>query len=396
MKKITLLISFSFLLLVCCAPSKDKSETNGENQEIDSLVSETGKIKFTDRDSVQDDLARFISGLPQNHSTSRYQKFEKEKYWQAYKGRIDKSWLELYENRLLPIRTWDTSIFHYYKVDTLPLFYPLSGPDFLHAYVLYPKTETFILLALEPIHDLPAIENLNIDNQRIYLQSIESSLQDIFNKSYFITTHMQDDLQHAKVKGVLPLFYFFMSRSALEIRRTEQITLDTAGNIQNTHEYQRGLVQGIRIIFKDGDKEKTLIYFRSNISDIGIKRTPELMMFLEKLGPINTFIKSASYMPHYSTFSVLRNFMLNKSQSIFQDDTGIPYKYFKSNKKFQTVLFGKYAQPVKDFGDYVFQKDLDSAFRDTISIRQLPFHLGYHWGDKKQAYILTRRKAEIK
>lgn len=389
------LLFLTALLFFSCAPSKEKGESY-ESSAIDSLISEFGKITFTARDSAQDDLARFISGVPQNHATSRYKKFEKENFWIAYKSRIDKSWSKLYENRLLPIRMWDTAVFNKYKSDTLPLFYPLSGPDFLHAYVLYPEATKYVLMALEPIHDLPAIENLNVDNQRIYLQSIEASLQDIFDKSYFITTHMQNDLQRAKVKGVLPLFYFFMSRSGLEIRKTEQITLDSAGNIQLTEEYTKGLVKGIRIIFNDKKTEKTLVYFSTNISDIGLKRTPELMLYLNKLGPVNSFIKSASYMPHYSTFSILRNFMLEKSYSVFQDDTGIPYKYFKSNKNFTTVLFGKYAPPVKDFGDYVFQKDLDSAFTDTSAIKQLPFHLGYHWGDKKQAYILTRRKKDKK
>ena len=45
----------------------------------------------------------------------------------------------------------------------------------------------------------------------------------------------------------------------------------------------------------------------------------------------NTFIKSASYLMHYRSFTDIRNIILSKSLTIFQDDTGIPYKYFSDS-----------------------------------------------------------------
>ena len=98
-------------------------------------------------------------------------------------------------------------------------------------------------------------------------------------------------------------------------------------------------------------------------------------------------------MPHYSTFKTLRERLITQSETILQDDTGFPYKYFKNKKRYDITLFGRYAKPVKDFGDYVFQRDLDSVYRtDSAGVLQLDFHLGYHWGDKKQAILLIRKK----
>lgn len=91
-------------------------------------------------------------------------------------------------------------------------------------------------------------------------------------------------------------------------------------------------------------------------------------------------------MPHYNTFSKIRNFMLNKSKTIFQDDTGLPYEDVVVHKAWKIRLIGEYTKPVKDFGDYVFQKDLDSAYRSEKNLIKLPFHLGYHWNTKTQSH----------
>jgi hypothetical protein len=75
-----------------------------------------------------------------------------------------------------------------------------------------------------------------------------------------------------------------------------------------------------------------------------------------------------------------------------QDDTGIPYKYFEEGKKFNVKLYGQYVQPVKDFSYLKLQKELIEAFkRDSTSIKQLPFHLGYHWQSKKDVIMFAKR-----
>ena len=307
---------------------------------------------------------------------------------------MDSDWNKLKKERLDPIHQWDTSFFGKKINDTLPLLYPFSGPDFVHAYHLYPRTTTYILLALEPISEMPAIEKLNTDNQKLYFKSLENSLQDVFKKSYFITTHMQKDLSHEKVKGVLPLFYFFIVRSGLEILQVNQVSIDTSGRVIKVPKYMPKMIKGIHFIVKNPETnfEKDIYYFSVNLSNTGMERNPEFGKFLDKLQSVNVFLKSASYMPHYSTFKTIRDKILSHAESILQDDTGVPYKYFKNKLDWKITLFGTYARPVKDFGEWVFQKDLDSAYVDSTSIKQLPFHLGYHWGDKKQSYLFLQRE----
>lgn len=392
-----LILPSLFLLIGILGSCQDnrKKENTGIGSSIDSISPNQNKTIFTLKDSLQDDLARYLSGLKQTHKT-RYSPLEEEAFWKNYASRTDKAWFKLHDDRMNALINWDTSYLCKQITDTLPLIYPFSGPDLLHAYYLFPNSKTYILLALEQLQDLPSLENLNRDSRKLYFNSLENSLRDVMSKSYFITTHMGNDLHTERVRGVLPVMYFFIARSGLEIRQAEQFVLDTTGTlVKSNWNNTAKKVKAIKITVRDPktETEKSIVYISCNLSNTGLNFNPEVVKFIKKQGACNTFIKAASYMPHYSTFKTIRDALIDQSQAIFQDDTGFPYKYFKDKKEYDVTLFGRYAQPVKDFGNYVFQKDLDSVYQnDSTKIKQLNFHLGYHWGDKKQAILLIRKK----
>ena len=103
-----------------------------------------------------------------------------------------------------------------------------------------------------------------------------------------------------------------------------------------------------------------------------------------------TYIKSASYLPHYKEFSNIRNLILAKSRFVLEDDTGVPFKYF-SPKEWASQLYGEYIEPVSDFKG-VGQEDLRAAYADPSRVKPLPFHLGYHWGTNKDSVLFFRKK----
>jgi hypothetical protein len=102
-----------------------------------------------------------------------------------------------------------------------------------------------------------------------------------------------------------------------------------------------------------------------------------------------TFVKAASYCMHGSDFSIIRSICL-KAKAVLEDDTGIPYRFFKQNE-WEVSLYGRYTKPVKDF-HYGFQADLDSAYRFGKNIQPLPYSIGYHWRDGFSSFILAIRK----
>ena len=132
-----------------------------------------------------------------------------------------------------------------------------------------------------------------------------------------------------------------------------------------------------------------------DISDGGFKnKNPNLLVYLKNIRECNTFTKAASYLMHYSSFKKIRDIVLSKSITIFQDDTGIPFKYI-NNKDWDIECFGSYVKPVADFEksmDIVYQKDLEEFYKNNKEQR-LPFSLGYHWkspSDQNQMAIFRK------
>jgi hypothetical protein len=334
-----------------------------------------------------DYTGRFLAGLNQREG-NYFANLEDDKYWQEYRVMMDSSWSRMTRDRLKKMQVWEASHLSNQINDTLPVFYPFSGPDFLHAAQIFPKTKTFVLAALEPITELPRIDTLTMKERDEFLDTLASSLRDIFQKSYFITTHMKKDFK--KVRGVLPLFYVFMERSGYELLETKFIYLDSTGTpkeVKAEHAHWKKS-PGVKITFRQRDTNdiKTLYYFSISISDQGITERPEFQKFIHDLGPVNTFVKSASYLMHVKYFVEIKKMIFANSNSIFQDDTGIPYHDFKNDPNWTVQLYGEYVKPVKDFDDGKYQADLDSAYKKSKK-EPLPFSLGYHWGTNKQNYM---------
>ncbi len=391
-----LTIVFFGLLSACSSKQETTEETlvdsvdsiSADTATIDTMTVALDTVPKIEKDTVLDNEARFIAGLTQLDSNS-FTALEKDSYWKDYKTSMDGSWDKMYKTRLSKISTWEKEHLSQVKKDSLTLFYPFSGPDFLHAYYLFPGTREYIMAALEPIKEIVPIDTITVEARDEFLDSLGNSLRDIFQKSYFITTHMQADLK--QIKGVLPPLYFFIERSGHELLSQQFITLDTAGNETEiaAKKLHWNKIPGVKLTFRHRESKevKTLYYFSVSISNGGLKERPEFVKFISKRKPFNTFVKSASYLMHRSAFTTVRDLIIGNSQAIFQDDTGIPYRNFKNKLEWSGAFYGEYTKPVKDFEEALFQKDLDSAYQASPK-NTLPFSLGYHWGSTKQNYML--------
>lgn len=394
--KIYLWSAILLALVSCSTRQETKVEASADSVLVmDSVaIMDTVQVEVPKvyQDTLLDNMGKFIAGLYQRDSNA-FTVFERDSYWKEYKASMDTSWNKMYRDRLAKIQTWEASTFSTSLNDSLPVFYPFSGPDFLHAHYLYPHAKEYILAALEPIIEIPPLDTLSVTERDKFLDSLGHSLRDIFNKSYFITTHMKKDLK--QIKGVLPALYFFIERSGHELLDHQFISLDSAGHevgvkITQLH-WQK--TPGVKITFRNEQTQevKTLYYFSISISDQGLKERPELIKFINERAPFNTFVKSASYLMHNPPFKMVKELILTNTESLFQDDTGVPYRDFKKRLDVDWQLYGEYTKPVKDFGDEKFQPDLDSLYKSSKDKKDIPFSLGYHWGSKKQNYMLIKR-----
>src|SRR5205823_13943090 len=138
---------------------------------------------------------------------------------------------------------------------------------------------------------------------------------------YYITNDIKNKLQHQHPNGVLPILYVFTARS------DKAITSLTFGSLNGSGAFQegtRGSIPGVRIRYTDnhsGDSQ-TIYYFTTDISDGGIKSTPGFLKFCERLGTGSSFLKSSSYLMFENGFATIRNFILEHSNRIVQDDSG--------------------------------------------------------------------------
>ncbi len=339
-----------------------------------------------------DALGLYIAGLPQDQENA-FIALQQEPSWGEYKNSMDSNWNQMYVTRLSKMKAWQSESFSSKLNDTLRVFYPFSGPDFLHCYFLYPTSSEYIFAALEPIHAAPRLDTLGEPVRKKFLDSLGHSLRDIFHKSYFITSKMKEDIRN--VKGVLPPLYFFLERTGHELIGQEFFHLDSLGQeirtpITQLHWYK---TPGVKVTFRDraSGETKQLYYFSISLSNQGLQERPEFKIFLNRKGPFNTFMKSASYLLHRDKFTDMKKLVLDQSVSLFQDDTGVPYQDVRKRLDWDIQLYGEYVMPVKEFGEARFQPDLDSAYRASKSKESLPFSLGYHWGTKKQNYMLVKK-----
>jgi hypothetical protein len=107
------------------------------------------------------------------------------------------------------------------------------------------------------------------------------------------------------------------------------------------------------------------------------------------LGNGNALLKSASYLMHSGNFTQVRDFVLNHSQYIVQDDSGIPLASFRQEIwNFQP--FGAYLGPIAIFPGRA-QPRLGELFRKAKA-PPLDFGIGYrHRGHDSNLLLVVRR-----
>ncbi len=345
-------------------------------------------------DRTCNDIARYIAGMKQEPG-SKLIPLEKDTVWIKFSKNFDKEWQQLNKNRLAKMNSWAATELASQRKANLNLFYPFSGPDILHAADFFPDPKRYSMFALERAGSLPDMQKMKPSAIETYLNSIYASLSDVFTKSYFITHNMLTDLQRENVNGATPLISVFLVRTNHTIVNLKYFHLNNDGS--ETPVKKDSAIHFndfVKVYFrKKGDSALQVVsYLKCDLSDEGIASNKALASMLNNLPQVTTYLKSASYLLHYKNFNTLRNIILNKSATILEDDTGIPYKYLAKDK-WTISLYGQYVTPVSNFSG-VFQDDLKQAYGDTLGhkVKSLPFSLGYHWGTNYQNLIKAERK----
>jgi hypothetical protein len=133
-----------------------------------------------------------------------------------------------------------------------------------------------------------------------------------------------------------------------------------------------------------------LYYYSLDATDKALEFYPEFLNWVGQFKNSTALIKSASYLLHDGQFTKTRAMLLDTTDLVVQDDTGIPYRYI-SHSPWQVKLYGKYHKPIRPM-EYAYQKDLEEAYKAKTAATDLPFPFGYHWRGSQSGLILASRE----
>ena len=118
---------------------------------------------------------------------------------------------------------------------------------------------------------------------------------------------------------------------------------------------------------------------------------------LGNLSQVNTIMKAAVYLLHNEKYEPLAKSIMDRSQLILQDDSGVPYRMFDESWKLD--LYGNYTRPVALKGmldpyDNLRQPALATEYAKR-SEGPLPFPYSYgilRSGMKESMLMIARKK----
>ena len=344
---------------------------------------------LADTAAVQD-IAAFLGGLPPSHHGA-FDSLATGPAWQAFVKDANKSWQKYHFTHTAPMTKWAATELDSVRQASPTIFYPFSGPDFLNVFTLFPTAQTYVMVGLEPVGSVPSPAVLR---DPTLFKSVKTSLWSVLNFSFFRTNDMAVDLKSVQLDGTLPLIMLFAARTSNQITAIRPVQLDTEGHLQPRDTTQRlspKNVPGAELKLRAADgTEKTIYYFSADISDGKLATNPNVLRYARTLGPLTTYVKSATYLMHKAYFSKIRNLILERSQYVLQDDSGIAMKYFP--KDWQFTYYGSYKRPINLFAKH-YQPELTAAYTDSLHRpRRLPFGTGYNWRQTDSNLLLAHHK----
>ncbi len=314
-----------------------------------------------------DESAHFLAGLPVKGALEPLLQTEA---WQSHAAALDKAWSKKEYFQLGPIREWMAANANEYYTSTNTAYYMFSGPDFLYAHAFYPNANTYILAGLEPVGLVPDLSKAAPETLAGDLSALRGSMHTILQTHYFITKDMRMDLGRSNLGGTVPILYVFLARRGCTVLNTT---------------YINSPAEGVKIDFTNGGRRQTVYYFKTDLS-VG---KSAFLSWCAKQGPGLSLLKAASYLMHGEGFAGVRNFLLEHSRVIIQDDSGIPLRAFP--KGWAVNCYGRYVPHAEMFGKFR-QADLAAIYDKTPPPPELGFAFGYHWQKERGLLMMATRK----
>jgi hypothetical protein len=282
------------------------------------------------------------------------------------------------------------------------IVYPFGGGDLVSALATYPDATELTTVSLEIAGDVRAIDKA--DNKRLAgeLTQLRDHLGKLFLKAHSRTINLDIETRGAipgevaftmaalAIHGYEPVtlrYFSFQPEGTLKWLTEEEIT-------KNKADGRAGPFANAEIRFKKPGEAKIRIlrHVAYDLSDGSVKRAPALIKHLEAKGKVSAMTKAASHLLwDDANFSVIRDYLMNHTDWMISDTTGVPPRIAKKYGFVQDV-YGAYEWP-EPFGtvNNVDAKAFHEMFKTATPIT---FRYGYP-DNKSHGHIVVTHKPDV-
>ncbi len=326
-------------------------------------------------DETYTSLALILGGMPFNTAGNQaVMNIFNEQATKRHITNIEKMWKTLEGNRLKKMRAWRTGTLENINQSPHNLVYPFGGPDFLHAYTLFPNCDNYILTGKEAIGKLPQLSELDEKFLNAYLANVRNALRLFSQQGNFSTQNVQ---KYLKQSGILPVLSVLLARTDNHICKINYITLDAEGAYQQVKadsSVKNADIAGVMIEFLNVAKarKQTLVYLKADLDQETNQKT--IARYLTRFDHKITLVKTSQYLLAQQKYTTLKDAILSQSEVVVQDDSGLPFKALAKDA-WNIAFYGRYIGTLNGYKKF-YQKDLRQQYRSNPS-PALPFSFGY-------------------
>lgn len=406
--QLSLVAAILSLFIVFSCDNGKKNHYQNQETKSDSLLKDSlekaQKEPEIQYDRKYNDAARLIAGLEpiEGSTTAAFDTLPAViKHRKVFNALFEKKEKE----QLAPLRKLVLEEMKEAHLSNRNVYYPFAGADVVTIHTIYPNAKNYVMFGLEIEGRIPDFSKIPAKNMERNLNNLNQSISHLMSLSFFMTKHMAGDFIRTDFYGTTPILMAFVVRMGNELLDVQHVKLNKQGEIETYNPQNEkikqtpwdDIVTGIQLKFRKNKKApvQTLTYFCINIANDNLEKNNEFLLFLDKYKPTNTYVKAASYLMHGANYSMIREKLLEITQVLLQDDSGVPYRFFL-NDSWKVTLYGKYNGPIPLFKAH-FQKDYFNDYQaKKDSIRDLDFGIGYVYTKGRSNLMKAEKLKEVK
>jgi hypothetical protein len=338
-----------------------------------------------------DHVARFLAGrtLP---AQSRLYPLTQKSYYQRYQLRMEKIRAQIIDRHVSQIAKWQTE--NGFNPTSDSAVYPLSGADVTNLITFFPNCSQYLMVALQPANEFSDPAAMTETTLERSLAQLRDTVSDISERNYFRSTVLRSSQKNAGLPGIAPIILTFLSMLDKVVLSYEFVYLSADGTIQKIGAAAPTGPTGLRVYFQAPGETQVhaLVYLAITVSPEFASLQLPTGKLLISMGRVNLLLKAAIYLFHENQYAGLATTLLQKSDLIVQDDSGIPYRLFpQADWKFAPFGLYKAAARLNDLKWYPAQTELRELY--NTQAKAMNFSFGYGtWSGRSNLLWATRIK----